>query len=64
MRMPKKLGAEAYRAMLEARPDRNTTSRWRPVLQGWARDTAPPARERKRPNALLLNAFRGNGSRE
>jgi hypothetical protein len=58
MRLPKKLTAEAYRAMVEARPDRNTTSRWLPVLEGWARDTPPPARERKRPNALLRNPFR------
>ena len=58
MKLPKKLGDKAYRAMVEARPDRNTTSRWRPVLEGWARDTAPPARERKRPNALLRNPFK------
>ena len=56
MRMPKKMGAEAYQAMLEARPDRNTTSRWLPVLEEWKRDTAPP-RERKRPNALLRSTL-------
>ena len=55
MRMPKKMGPQAYRQMVEARPDRNSTSRWKPVLEGWARDTPPP-RERKRPNALLRNA--------
>ena len=56
MRMPKKMGVEAYRQMVEARPDRNSTSRWLPVLEEWKRDTAPPPRERKRPNALLRNS--------
>jgi hypothetical protein len=58
MRMPRKMGDKAYQEMLEARPDRNTTSRWLPVLEEWKRDTAPPPRERKRPNALLRNPFK------
>jgi hypothetical protein len=60
MRMPKKLGAKAYQEMLEARPDRNTTSRWLPVLEEWERDTPPP-RGRKRPNALERNPFKKQG---
>jgi hypothetical protein len=31
MHMPRKMGDKAYQKMLEARPDRNTTSRWLPV---------------------------------
>jgi hypothetical protein len=54
MHMPRKMGDKAYQKMLEARPDRN----WLPVLEEWKRDTAPPPRERKRPNALLRNPFK------
>ena len=36
MRMPKKMGHLAYQEMMEARPDRNTTSRWLPVLEEWS----------------------------
>ena len=57
MRMPKKMGQKAYQEMLEARPDRNSSSRWLPVLEEWKRDTAPPPRERKRPNALLRSTL-------
>ena len=56
MRMPKKMDAKVYQEMLEARPDRMATSRWLGTLEDWAKDTAPPPRERKRPNALLRNA--------
>ena len=58
MRMPRKMGPQVYRQMLETRYDPQSTSRWRPILEEMARDTPPPAREQKRPNALLRNPFR------
>jgi hypothetical protein len=57
MRMPRKMGDKAYQEMLEARPDRNSTSRWLPTLQDWAKEAAAPPRERKRPNALVRSSF-------
>ena len=58
MRMPKKMGPQAYRAMVEARRDPNSTSRWLPVLESWQRETAPEPRERRKPNALVRNPFK------
>jgi hypothetical protein len=52
MRYPPKMKPEAYRAMLEARPERG--SRWLPILEEMARDTPPPKR---RPNPLTQSPF-------
>jgi hypothetical protein len=61
MRMPRKMGDKAYQEMLEARPDRTSTSRWLPTLQEWSKNTPPPPR-RQTSNPLLLSRFRGKPS--
>ena len=60
MRLPKKAKAEVYRQMVEARPDRSSTSRWLPTLQEWSKDTPPPPR-RQTSNPLLRNPFKKRG---
>jgi hypothetical protein len=53
MQMPPKMKPDAYRAMVEARPERR--SRWLPILEELAKDTPPP-RER-RPSPLIQSPF-------